>query len=601
MILARLTASMALFDRRFLRPALIGGVLLLAVGCESDLAEVREIQVKRQASTQARLKQDHLGEAFSLVSRMVELNPEKSRRQIAYHLNQWAESSQALQTPMDQTPDELLKSISPILPLKIAQEFLTRDVFTPDDINHVRDCYVFSRIVGWADGPDRDDPLLSSWFESLDEELTSDQRVDLRTASRLFDWTVRNVALETDVITGNAPPSPPMSLGMQFQGAGYRQTDYQTVWRGTGDGLQRAGVFTLLCRQAGIDAAVLAVPGNSDRPRTAWCVGVLIGDEVYLFEPRLGLPIPGPDQTGIATLTQARRDSGVMRRLTVQGYFDYPFSKDDVQQCEALLNAEPPAVSYRMQRLEDALTGDRRMTLFLDAQKVGDAFAKVRGISKAQFWEMPYLSAIYQQDMIRQASQDQMFASWYQSSWAILEGAFEAAEKLAMGRWKHLHGEFSDDEDENLQGARTLYLQQRSPEFEISDLRIDPDLQKRYGVQRALGMSEQEFNQMIVRSQAFMRLGKRTATYWLSLVQYDDARFEPAANWFRKRSLDTQQRSFWEPAAKYNLARTFERIGIVDEAIALYKTEQVPQEHGNRIRARLLARFVAGEDNKLSD
>ena len=44
----------------------------------------------------------------------------------------------------------------------------------------------------------------------------------------------------------------------------------------------------------------------------------------------------------------------------------------------------------------------------------------------------------------------------------------------------------------------------------------------------------------------------------------------------------------WAAAARYNLARSLERSGLIDEAIQLYKTDGDPQEHGNRLRARLL-------------
>ncbi len=77
---------------------------------------------------------------------------------------------------------------------------------------------------------------------------------------------------------------------------------------------------------------------------------------------------------------------------------------------------------------------------------------------------------------------------------------------------------------------------------------------------------------------------------WISLIQYDDERYETAESWFTKRVLNEQQLSHWAPAARYNLARTVERLGNVDRAIELYKTDGDPQEHGNRIRARLLAK-----------
>ena len=89
----------------------------------------------------------------------------------------------------------------------------------------------------------------------MEKELSDDQASKLRTATRLFDWTVRNIAFEPLEPTDPAPPAPPLSLGMKFRGAGYRQTDYQTVWRGTGDSLQRGrGLHPAL--SPGIDSRV---------------------------------------------------------------------------------------------------------------------------------------------------------------------------------------------------------------------------------------------------------------------------------------------------------------------------------------------------------
>ena len=92
-----------------------------------------------------------------------------------------------------------------------------------------------------------------------------------------------------------------------------------------------------------------------------------------------------------------------------------------------------------------------------------------------------------------------------------------------------------------------------------------------------------------------MRLGKRTATYWLSLLQADDGRLETAEGWIQKRVLDEEQQSPWIPAARYNLARLAEERGETDRAIEMYKRVNEIQEHGNRIRARLVAKQAEKE------
>jgi tetratricopeptide (TPR) repeat protein len=116
------------------------------------------------------------------------------------------------------------------------------------------------------------------------------------------------------------------------------------------------------------------------------------------------------------------------------------------------------------------------------------------------------------------------------------------------------------------------------------------DLQQAYGVRRELGIDPQIYDRQLQQAQTLMRLGKRTATYWISLIQYDDGRYDTAETWFSKRVLNEEQLSHWEPAARYNLARSVEHLGELERAIELYKTDGDPQEHGNRIRARLLAK-----------
>ena len=285
-------------------------------GCSNDAETAREIQTQRHRQVQADSEQDHLGDAFSLLQRLVELNSEKAHRQIAYHLNRWLDDRPAPagsnRQPETASP-ALLQTISDLLPMEQSAIRAQSDRYVPSDVNHLRDCYLFRQIVQWVDHPRGDDPLLADWLALQESELGAKQADQLRTATRLFDWTVRNVALESPR-PAFSESAPEMPLGMEFEGPGYRQSDYQSVWRGTGDALQRAGVFTQLCRQAEIPAFVLSIQSSETGALKPWCVGILVGEDVYLFEPELGSFVPGPGQVGIATLAQARTDESVLRR-----------------------------------------------------------------------------------------------------------------------------------------------------------------------------------------------------------------------------------------------------------------------------------------------
>ncbi len=633
--------SMGARYRRWTAAVVVILGILTPLGCRNDLEEIREIQGSREARMRSENRQDHLAEMYRLVERLIELNQEKAGQQILYHLNQWGASRAEPDAPGDRpelrgTPPQLMETLTGVSSAGLAEQAgvseenvrrrVTSLSYLRDDVSHLRDAYLFRRVVSWVDTPEHDDPLLEDWFESLRAErrsaaedgpgesageskdngtttTLSDREIEqLRTATRLFDWTVRNIfiqPLRLDVPPGIDPPRLP--AGLEFEGPGYRQSDYQTLFRGLGDGYQRAGVFTQLCRQAGLASAVLAVPADGSGEPTPWAVGVLIGERVYLFEPELGTFVPGPGQIGIATLTQARREETVVRRLGVPGFFDYRFDRGDVQQSVALLNVTPEAISPRMRRLEQGLTGNRRLRLFVDADGEAERFEAVKGIADVRGWTVPLLAEAYAEAVEAAAARDAAFGFWLVSRWAILESEMDSAKTLALGRWRHLQGRFDDRELENERGARTLYLRQRAPEFEIADLRIDVDLQMQYGIRRELGMTPEVFDRQIRQVQNLMRLGKRTATYWLSLLQYDDGRYDTAENWFEKRVLDPSQPSPWEPGGRYNLARVAERLGQFERAITLYRTVGDPQEQGNRIRARLVARVAEDSEAEGSE
>ena len=168
-----------------------------------------------------------------------------------------------------------------------------------------------------------------------------------------------------------------------------------------------------------------------------------------------------------------------------------------------------------------------------------------------------------------------------------------AGSELTSGRWDHLIGNFADSEDQMEVGARTKYLKQRNPEYEIADLQIDVELQEAYGIRRELGVSAEMYELQVGQLQGLMRNGKRTATFWLGLLQYDDGKTDVARNWFSDRVLDKEQLlKRWESSARYNLGRTYELLGKFDQAIEIYKTDGDLQEHGNRVRARLVAKLT---------
>jgi hypothetical protein len=130
-------------------------------------------------------------------------------------------------------------------------------------------------------------------------------------ATAAFAWVVRQVRLEAGVF----PAVPP-----QF-----------ALRRGWGTPMDRALVFLSLLEQFGsgegeqrngrpnLLGCLVAFPRAEGMPEL-WACGVLIEDDpqVYLFDPRLGLPLPGPGGKGVATLADARKDPAVLAQLNVK-------------------------------------------------------------------------------------------------------------------------------------------------------------------------------------------------------------------------------------------------------------------------------------------
>jgi tetratricopeptide (TPR) repeat protein len=555
--------------------------LVASSGCNDSPNSVREIQRQLDQQQQISTEVDYLRDAYSFVSKLAELDPDAANQRITSLLNSWLDQN-PMTPPWD--PPQLLATLDSSESQLPALQTLGQSRFSATDVQYIKLVYLLKQINQWCDGEASRDPLFSDWIDAQTERLDAQQRIDLGRAAQLFDWTIRNIQLEPLVDSQPAPPAPPLPAGLEFRGAGYRQTTLQTLVRGVGDQWQRSRVFIQLCRQADIDACMLAPAGSDGGQPEPWVVGVLIGDQIFLFDAGLGIPIPGPGQQGIATLAEARSDASVLRRLNVPGWFDYPINSGMVQQTIALLDAPPESMARRMRHLEQALIGDTRMRLGYDVDAIGERFDAVAGVADARLWAISIRSRLYALVMDQIIRDNQQFAFWERTRWGTLDGNFP----LALARWEHLEGEF-DREDQD-KGARVLYMEIRKPEFDIDGLSGNVDLQQQYGVRRELGQSPEQYDAVIASIQALMRMAKRSATFWISQIHYDTGDFENAKNWYQKRVLDEDRLSPWKPAARYNLGRTLERLEQPAAAIDLYKTIGDPQEHGNRIRARLLGR-----------
>lgn len=232
---------------------------------------------------------------------------------------------------------------------------------------------------------------------------------DLARASAIFDWVVRQVQL---VRPGSLAPPPELlgSTGQTFQAPA---RPFDALLRGmatevNADWAERSWLFLTLCKQVGLDGGLIAVvpppPGRgvltpeaqadaaAQPPAKALAAGVLIDGEVYLFDCRIGLPIPGPGGRGVATLGRVLAEPGLLEALDLSDA-PYPVRPEDLAdgRVRVLLEATLGMLSPRMRLLQERLTGENRMVLHRDPSEQAAAFARAVGprLESVQLWKMP--------------------------------------------------------------------------------------------------------------------------------------------------------------------------------------------------------------------
>jgi hypothetical protein len=168
----------------------------------------------------------------------------------------------------------------------------------------------------------------------------------LHQAERAFAWVMRQVRLRE----GRAGEMPiPAALVLR---------------RGWGTARERALVFLALLEQLGdtqparpqLLGCLMEVPDKSGR-LALWACGVIVGDgkEVYVFDPRLGLPLPGPDGKGIATLAAICKQPEILAQLKIGDAPRYDVTSEQARTAQALLVCSLSALAPRMRHLQEKL------------------------------------------------------------------------------------------------------------------------------------------------------------------------------------------------------------------------------------------------------
>jgi tetratricopeptide (TPR) repeat protein len=405
------------------------------------------------------------------------------------------------------------------------------------------------------------------WLSDIAATARGDAVEDLDIAVNLFRWTTRSLALVSDpplVPTDAAPGSRWFLPG-------------EILLSGRASSAQRAWIFLELLRHAGLDGVMLAT-GQADRGSVrAWVPALVSGGEAWLFEPTYGIPIPGPDGSGVATARQAAADPAVLERLSFPDR-RYPVQAGDIAGLSVLVAADPWNLSRRMKAAEAQLVGSRATRLALDASGLAERALRALDAdagaatpaTRAGLWEFPW------EAVTRRRGNDGRVRAALGRELGVMSvtlaeatGGGEGGRRgtrivrpLYSARLREFRGQLDGPD-----GAKVSYLAARPGKQALAEAVAQAAPEQADAVRRL-------FEQM-----------KEDATYWLGTLTLAEGEYETAVDYLGRMILEAAPDSRWADAARVNLARAYVGLGRTAAAATLLREDQSPQRFGSRLLA----------------
>ncbi len=215
---------------------------------------------------------------------------------------------------------------------RISPELLARlqhDAFDGIDAQYIRGCYLARRIS---------------------EQVAPSAASEIERVTEIFNWVCRNVGLRN-------PDDVAFPTGF-----------YETVVTGRAEAEDRAVAVASILKQLRIDTAIISgVDSKDDSP---WLLGVLLQDQVYLFDTNLGLPVPRGSESGWkafespATLAQIQEHPEWLKLLRVNDDEPYGLTADQLKKPRVQAVAFPNSWAPRIWVMEQLLPGENLCVLY---------------------------------------------------------------------------------------------------------------------------------------------------------------------------------------------------------------------------------------------
>lgn len=547
----------------------------------------------------------------------------------------------------DWTPSPLLQTLPAAYQSGLSWQNFASETFLYTDAFYLQEQFWLNQIVtrvrqagpgtrfGYLTHAGRPQPLsLVQALQANDANLSAEQAESLALALTLFDWTVRNVSGEpfppelddaaaAEEAVRPLEPNQPRSLA-GVRGPGYRNYLWQTLNYGRGDTWEQGHVFLQLARHAGLDACVIGLPHAKPTPMlprvahptlTPWAIGVLIGQQVYLLDPRLGLPLHHPETLAILTLAQAQENpawlqwQGLTPDESTEADSVYPVRATDLRDMVALLDYPLEGFSLRCQFLQRNLTGANRIDLYFSPDDLADRFRQQPGIAEVQLWALPVEILMFREtirEATRRATRDRYVQAKLQ--WRTQEESyFDNFPLLRRSRVLFLLGRFQPDSSELVADCFREFQRMNYSDEDWRNIADNPELQKTLGLYQAAGQSAEEFRQALEGQKAAMALVRGDAKLYMALAHSEIQNHSTALNMLRHVSkYDLVAK--WTRHTEYLKARSLESMKNYEAAITTYqeiarqfRSARSPRDYGNLLRVRILQQEMSNLPEESAD
>ena len=605
------------FESRVLSFALLA-IVLISCGCQPPRDPMLDLLDVDLTKT----KQDDLIRTMALVDSEIRFEQKEFSNNMATGLNRWAETRGSGLDDQSWREDELTKELmSASGSLDIAEGFKEFSFFNTDGYyiqqsnwiaqiaNRVTEPefqmapFELYRMAADNYKPDEDVELpLVEVVKKLHPEMGDDAGQIIANSMSVFDWVVRNIQLLPDSsLTVEEQEEARLNdsesaAAAGIPGVGYQRYPWQSLLYGQGDYVDRAKIFILGLRELGIDSVMLATQSESEGS-VPWAVGVVVGENYYLFDTKLGLPIPGENLGSIATLDQVREKPELITSLSLTNEesladnTDYWVKPEQLGSLVSLVYTSPEAVSKRMSNLEAALPRDLRTDLAFTASEIAASLPAKEGVT-VESWGVGFQTHEFRQairNALEKKSDDVISAKL--NDYYVNEFYIDNFVVYRTARARFFKGRFGLDSEGRSLNAIQSFQRLKYTQEQIDNLGSDSDQQRRLGIRKEAEQNVTDFNSEVRSVQGQMDLIRRDAGLFLAQCHFDNGSMNAAANWLENiKAEDGVDR--WNDGVTYLLGRSQEKMKDYDQAIEIFSSDQLQQSHGNFIRARMLKEIV---------